>query len=110
MMSPEIELGISRTEGHELTNYCLVQPKFFFILVPRFGTPYRNFFYTSLYLSFWTDDLTCLNKPYMNVWSLHKFTIKNSNIQTLSTQWPADIQVFRNKECLRNKTVQFPQA
>ena len=29
MMSPEIELGISRTEGHELTNFCLLQPKFF---------------------------------------------------------------------------------
>lgn len=76
MMSPGIELGISRTEGHELTNYCLLQPKFFFILVPRFGTPYRNFFYTSLYLSFWTDDLTinhiwlyghCTNLPLKTV-------------------------------------------
>ena len=110
MMSPEIELGISRTEGHELTNYCLLQLKFFLFWCQDLERLTAIFFYTSLYLSFWTDDLTCLNKPYMNVWSLHKFTIKNSNIQTLSTQWPADIQVFRNKECLRNKTVQFPQA
>ena len=50
MMSPEIELGISRTEGHELTNYCLLQASFFYSGAKIWNALLQFFLYLTLFI------------------------------------------------------------